>query len=410
MLRKLRLGGRVGLRNLARNRRRTAIGVATIGFGVIALLLAGGFIEWIFWAMRVATIESRLGHIQIVRQGYLGEGVKDPYDYLMPERPAWLESVRAMPDVKAITPRLAFNGLISFGDNTVAYLGEGVVPENEAVVSRWMVVTEGEGLSSEKADQIILGRGLAENLGASPGDRVVLLANTAGGGINAIEVRVGGLFTSATKAFDDAALRVPIGVAHRLLRIEGVHRWVILLHDTARTDRVLGALRERLSREGLELVPWYELADFYNKTVALFSRQVNVVQLIIGIIIVLAISNTLVMSVLERTGEIGTLLALGFRRGTILMFFVMEGAVLGVVGTLVGAVLGMFLAVVISQVGIPMPPPPGSDTGFTGEIHLTFPLVSSTVILALTTSFVASLYPAWKASRMQAVDALRHNR
>ena len=184
----------------------------------------------------------------------------------------------------------------------------------------------------------------------------------------------------------------------------------MLLDDTEHTDEVIARWRARFGEQGLEFVPWYRLADFYNKTVALFSRQVNVVRGIIGLIIVLAITNALIMTVLERTGEIGTLMALGFRRRQVLALFVREGVVLGLFGTLVGVMLGLALGALISAIGIPMPPPPGTETGFTGRIRITGALLFSTTALALLTTALASLYPAWKASRMQVVDALRHNR
>ena len=209
----------VAVRNLWRNRGRTAVAGATIAFGVIALLLAGGFIEWIFWAMRVATIESRLGHVQIVRQGYLDAGVKAPFDYLLPEKSPVLDALSQDPEVEMVTPRLAFGGLISHGDTSISFMGEGVVPEKEAVVSRWLILMRGAPLSSSAPDRIVLGRGLARNLGVGVGDSVVLLVNTPAGGINAAEVRVGGIFRTSTKAFDDSALRVPLPLAQQLLRV-----------------------------------------------------------------------------------------------------------------------------------------------------------------------------------------------
>ncbi|MCC7184167.1 MAG: FtsX-like permease family protein, partial [Rhodocyclaceae bacterium] len=151
-------------------------------------------------------------------------------------------------------------------------------------------------------------------------------------------------------------------------------------------------------------------ADFYNKTVKLFRQQVRFVELIIGLIIVLSISNTLSMSVMERTCEIGTCMALGVPRYRILRQFLAEGLTLGVVGGLVGLAIGAVLAVAISAVGIPMPPPPGMDQGFSGEIRLTWALVTESFLLAVGTSLLASCYPAWKASRLDIIDALRHNR
>ena len=131
------------------------------------------------------------------------------------------------------------------------------------------------------------------------------------------------------------------------------------------------ALRARLADKGLQIVPWYQLADFYNKTVALFSKQVAVMKLIIAVIIILSISNTLTMSVLERTGEIGTSMALGIKRAQILAQFVGEGAIIGVIGGVVGVGLGLLLAFAISAFGIPMPPPPGMARSFVGEVRVT---------------------------------------
>ena len=157
------------------------------------------------------------------------------------------------------------------------------------------------------------------------------------------------------------------------------------------------------------MIPWCDLADFYNKTVVLFSRQVNVVKFIIGVIIVLTISNTQMMSVLERTREIGTSLAIGQRRRAVLRMFVAEGVLIGLIGGVLGVVLGYLFGHLISAVGIPMPPPPGMARGFLGEILIVPELASEALILALVTTFLASVLPAFKASRMNIVDALRHN-
>jgi putative ABC transport system permease protein len=402
----------LALRNLLRNRRRTLIALSTLVFGVVAILLAGGFIEWIFWAMRESTIESRLGHIQVVRPGHFQAGAAAPYSHLLPDNSAEEKAIRGTAHVKALAPRLSFAGLVSFGDNTVSFLGEGVDPEAEQAVSKQLRVFEGEELSARDPDGAILGQGLARNLGAQVGDRVVLLSKTASGGVNAVEVTIRGLFFTSTKAFDDTVLRVSIATARSLLRTGASHNWVLLLDGTDRTADVLTALTARFPKDAasLEFVPWYELADFYNKTVRLFSRQMLVVEIIIALIILLTISNMAVMGVLERTGEIGTLMAVGLRRRKILQLFLYEGLLLGLIGAAVGAALGWALAEVISYIGIPMPPPPGMDVAFDAAIRLTWPMTGTALLMAVGASVLATLYPAWRASRLNIVDALRRNR
>jgi putative ABC transport system permease protein len=399
----------LAFRNILRQRRRSAIALAAISFSVIALILVSGFIEWIFWAMREATIKTQLGHIQIVRPGYYDAGKADPYAFLLPDTVPELEPADKH-RIKAVAPRLSFGGLISHGDATLSFLGDGVDPREQAAFELNAQLSAGENLSADDPNGIVMGKGLARNLGVDIGDRVVLLTNTVTGGVNAVEVTVRGLFTTATKSYDDAALRLPIQTARQLLRTKGSHAWVVLLNHTEQTDPVLEELRNKLAGENLEVIPWYELADFYNKTKVLFTKQIQGIKVIIVIIILLSISNTMTMNVMERIGEIGTAMALGVRRMGITRLFLTEGILLGCAGGLLGLALGVPLAELISSIGIPMPPPPGMDSGYTGEILLTWKIAIEAAALAVCTALVASILPAWKASRMQIVDALRHNR
>ncbi|MEQ8494506.1 MAG: FtsX-like permease family protein, partial [Gammaproteobacteria bacterium] len=155
---------------------------------------------------------------------------------------------------------------------------------------------------------------------------------------------------------------------------------------------------------------WSDLADFYNKSAQLFAAQMNVIRLVIAIIIVVSISNTLIMNVVERTAEIGTLMALGLKRAKILALFVSEGFMLGCLGGFVGALLGVALGMGISAVGIPLPPAPGMDFPVRGEIMVTWQLALGGFLLGMIATLVASIYPARKASRLEIVDALRHSR
>jgi len=396
-------------RNLTRQPRRTAIAIAAISFGVVALMLASGFIDWIFFDMRESTIHSRLGHLQIVRPGYHANGHADSNRYLLPDGGVDFERLASNPSVRTIAPRLSFAGLASKGDTTLSFLADAVMPARETELSRALTIVEGRDLQADDRGAAIFGAGLARNLDVRVGDRVVLLVTKPSGGINATEVVVQGLFTTITKSYDDAALRVPLATAQRLLGSRGAHVWVALLDKTEATDRVALQLRSLLPKQ-FEVVTWYELADFYRKTVALFSRQTDVVRIIIAAIILLGISNTMMMTVTERTGEIGTSMALGVPRRGILTLFLLEGALLGVCGGALGVLLGTMLAEAISAIGIPMPPPPGMDRGYTAQVRITMGLAVDAFVLAVATTLVATIYPAWKASRLEIVDALRHNR
>jgi putative ABC transport system permease protein len=397
-------------RNIVRQRRRSAIAVGAVAFGTTALILASGFIEWIFLDFRESTIKSHLGHLQIVRPGYHQAGKADPYAFLLPDAVPELEAPGAPREIRTIAPRLSFSGLISHGDATLSFIGDGVSPQEEAAFGDALLISAGKNLAADDPRSIIMGEGLARNLGVGVGARVVLLASTASGGTHAVEVTVRGLFSTITKSYDDAALRVPLVTARGLLRAKGSHVWIVLLNQTSQTDTMLARVRDKLPQDGFEVVPWYRLADFYNKTADLFTRQVEGVRIIIALIILLSISNTMTTSVMERIGEIGTSMALGVKRTGVMRLFLSEGVLLGCFGGFLGLLVGLALATVISAVGIPMPPPPGMAHGYTGQILVTWDIALHSFALAVGTTLAASILPAWNASRMEIVNALRHNR
>ncbi|MBK8015827.1 MAG: ABC transporter permease [Betaproteobacteria bacterium] len=407
-----RLDYTMASRNILRQFRRSAFGLVAVATGVIALVLASGFFEWNFVGMREGIIRAQIGHVVVAKKGFLKDGTADPFAYLIPDTSEDRSLLEAAPNVVTVAPRLSMTGLISAGDSTVAFIGDGIDPAREKELSGGLTIVKGVGLSNADGNEVIVGQGLAENLGVDVGQTVVLLCSTGKSGINAVEVKIAGLFRSVSKAYDDFALRLPVKTAQRLLKVNGVHSWLVLLDDTDRTDRFTSKLAPKMKSTDLELVPWHETpaADFYSKTVTLFTRQVNVLTFMIAIIIVLSISNTLMNNVRERIGEIGTCMALGDSRRTVLRRFLAEGTLIGVFGAVAGVVLAIVLAQIISKIGIPLPPPPGMTTGIRAAIFVTAWIVVKAVLLATLTAFFAGLYPAWRASRMPIVDALRHAR
>lgn len=399
----------LAFRNLFRHGFRTLLTLSVVIFGVVGLILSGGFIEDVFVQLREATIHSQLGHIQIFKDGYTKLGRREPYRYLIDPPDVLLEMVHGRSDIKRSMLRLNFAGLANNGKADLPIVGDGIEPDKEAALGSFLKIIEGERLKDADANGILLGKGVARSLHVAPGATLTILANTPDGAMNSLEFTVVGVFQSFSKDYDDRAVRIPLSAAQELLTTTGVHSLVIELNATEATDAVAATLRGQINRGMFEVKTWFELADFYQKTVDVYRQQFGVLQIIILIMVVLSVANSVNMAIHERIGEFGTLMSLGNRRQLVFRLVLIENMILGFVGSCIGVLAGVLLAWAISKVGIPMPPPPNADVGYIARIQLVPQIVAIAFAVGWSATIIAALLPARRASRLEIVDALRAN-
>lgn len=400
---------KLAFRNIFRNRLRTGLTLAAIISGVAAIIISGGFVEDVFVQLRESTIHSRLGHAQIYRAGYLDYGQREPARYLIKQPQQLVEQVSAISHVKEVMTRVNFSGLANNGRADLPIIGEGVEANKEARLGTAMYFIAGHTLQDTDPFGVIVGEGVAAALQLKLGSPLNLTVTTLDGALNTLEFSVVGVFRSFSKDYDDRAVRIPQASAQELLFTPAIHSVVVALDDTSHTDTVVATLRDKLRKEGYEVKSWHELADFYNKTVALYKRQFGALQFIILIMLVLSVASTVNMVVYERTGEFGTLLALGMKRGQIFRLVLLENTLLGVVGGILGLAVGVGLALAISGIGLPMPPPPGSNAAYTASIRIVPWILTAATLTGAAAASLAALLPGRRASRLVVVDALRQN-
>lgn len=400
---------RLAVRNVGRHRARSGLVIGAVAFGVAGLILAGGFVHDIFRQLGEALIRSQSGHLQLAREGFFEQGTRFPEKYLV-ARPAELAArVEQQVRAQAVMARLAFSGLLGNGTADLPIVGEGVEPDKEAQLASFVTIVSGRALEARDRYAAVVGQGLAESLRLDAGSRVVLLAATPDGALNTLDLDIVGVFQSFSKDFDARAVRIPLAAAQELLGVDGANTIVVLLADTRDTARAAATLQDALRGSGLELKRWEELNDFYENTVKLYDRQFLVLQIIVLAMVMFGVANAVNMAVFERTGEFGTMRAVGDRARKIFSLVVVEGAVLGLIGATFGLVAGFVLALAISAVGIPMPPPPNSNVGYTAMIQLVPTVFASAFAVGWVATLLASIPPAWRVARIPIVDALRQN-
>lgn len=401
----------LAVRNLLRQKRRTALLGTVVAFGFAAFALAGGFIAQTFEALKEGSIRS-VGHLQIVDRRALSGNEETTLEHGLPEA----ERARAIasrdPAVSAVLPRIEFVGLASNGARSVPFLGIGVDPEPEAAATRvHELIVEGRYLSGDGGDGVVLGSGLARSLAVKTGDSVTLIATTPEGALNAVDAVVVGLADVQIKELNDRYLVGSIGLVSNLLQSPGTVSKLIVFCKPGSDEMAAGRrLTAALNAAGFAVATrhWKELASFYGQVKLLYIGIFGFVGGVLVIIVILAAAIVMTMAVTERTREIGTLRAMGTRPSAVRRLFLAEGLLIAVAGCLAGAVLALVIRSVLNASGIILPPPPGATHGMPINVRF-YPLAYAAGLLAMVVTIViAAYFPARRASRISIVEALSH--
>jgi len=381
--------------------------ILAIVVGVSSLMLAGGFVEDLFHQLGESLIRSQSGHLQAGKVGSFTYGSRSPEQYLIENAEAQRSSFASRDEVDEVMGRIRFSALLGNGKAELAVVAEGIEPERESKLGTHIRIESGRALTSADHDGILLGQGLARAMKLMPGDRVNLLVSTAGGALNTLDFQVVGTFKTFSNEFDARAVRIALPAARKLLGTAGINTLVVLLKDTADTVRIARMFEQAAGVRGLEVKTWMELNDFYEKTVALYRSQLGVLELIILVMVGLGVVNLVNMTVLERVGEFGTMRALGNGNVDVFVLVLIENVMLAAFGALLGLVTGAALAWLISAVGIPMPPPPNADIGYTARILLSPAVMAKAFAVGFVATVLAALPPAWRVARMPIAEQLR---
>lgn len=400
---------KLALRNVLRQRVRNGLTLLAIVAGVVALIISGGFVQDIYVQLGETLIHTQSGHLQIARQGYFEKGSRTPEKFIIEDDRTLRPQVKSYPGVTDTMGRLYFSGLLSNGRSDLPIIAEGIEPEPEARLGSALRLTAGRSLKEGDRNGVMVGQGLAHALKLAPGDNVTLLVNTAAGALNTLDFEVVGIFQTFSKDYDARAVRLPLTDAQELVGTTGFNTLVIVLEETAATQSIANQMVSIATPQGLEVKTWMELNDFYAKTVDLYEAQFGVLRLIILIMVTLGVANSINMSVFERIGEFGTMRAIGNRARDIVALVVTEGMLIGLVGASLGTVIGSVAAFMISAIGIPMPPPPNSDLGYTARILLTPSVIAGAFMVGFIATPLATVLPALRAARLPVVEALRQN-
>jgi putative ABC transport system permease protein len=209
---------------------------------------------------------------------------------------------------------------------------------------------------------------------------------------------------------DARYIRIALPAAQRLLSSDRVTNLVVGLDSTDHTDQAYAELLPRLhgSSQELTLKKWIDLATYYKQVSSMFNGIFLFMGLIVFFMVLMSSVNTLLMTMFERTREIGTMLAMGTPRAWIVLLFMVEATLIGILGALVGLVAGNLLGILLNHSGLHLPPPPGNTVPMPFKVLHEPALMVGSSLLVIISLALASILPAIRASKLQIAEALSH--
>ena len=414
---------KLAFRGLSRNRRRSLMTLLTIALGFSAIALFAGYTHNIYSGMSRAAIHGEmLGHLTLSKPGMSKEGRLYPERYLLnaDEVSKISELLRKEAHVKLVAPRLAFSGLLSNGRASTIFLAEGIEPSalqnlqegmlNKREIERGTFDNMLKKLDSARSEVVELSTGLAELLHIQKQGLAAMLVNTMSGQANALDVTLGGTFDTGNAGTNDKFALVSLALAQNLYDAAGhADRLTVLLDDVTQTEPMRQLIQDKLHAAGykLEIKSWNELSAFYNQVHGMFNMIFGFIFLIVLTVVVMSVANSMGMTVIERTREIGTLRSIGLRRAGVVKIFTMESLLLTLIGCASGLLITVLVRYGINVAGISYTPP-NSVSPTPLLIDLDIIRIVFTFGLMSLVATLAAYMPARRAAKMQIIDALGH--
>ncbi|MFI5178396.1 MAG: ABC transporter permease [Vicinamibacterales bacterium] len=405
------LGTRYAVRSVGRNLRRTVLSILGIAIGCLLALFMESLNRGRAELFARAGSASGLGHVRIVPANWRGR--RDPRLRLADWR-ADLAAARALPGATVVTARVRAQVLLAVGTHVVPVEMEGVQPELEPRIFRYVqTVQQGRYLRPDDTGALVVGRAVADRLSADLDDEIVASTVGPGGDIQSALLRLVGIVSTGSDDSDTAVCQVPFADLERLSGFPGAGEVSIVLGDYRETDRVRAILATQVAK-GDDVMTLSEMAPDVEGHFKQDTALTRFVSGIILLIVLLGVASAQLAAVLERRREFAVLSALGMSGRRMVRLIVQEALLLGGGGALLALATGLPLIWRLAHTGLDFRKYLGGSYAFQGVLFdpVIFGdfgvwIVPYVFAVAIVSTVLASLYPAWYASRTDPAVALR---
>ena len=399
----------VSWRNIWRNKLRSTVLLLAVAIGITA-----GVFSWAFyWGMveqRIETaIQTEVSHIQIHKKGY---NENPDVNNNITGINSTNEEILKIEGVKSVSGRILDNAMIMSAEKNLGVTVVGINPGNEKQVTNISdKLVQGDYFEGVKKNPVIIGEKLAKKLNVEVRKKIVLVMQQTNGELTRAQFRVAGIFKTPNGIFNEGVVFVKNDDLSRVLGMnsESGHEIAILLENSTYQESVLQALNKKYP--DLDIKPWREILP----EVALMEESMDISMMVMIIVILFAllfgIINTMLMAILERTKEIGMLMAIGMNKWRVFNMILLETLCLTLTGAIIGIIISSVLSVFFHEVGFDLSS--GAEAyerlGYDSIVYpvLTLEMLIKTTIMVIITSILAAIYPAIKALSLKPAEAIR---
>ncbi|MBU1050185.1 ABC transporter permease [Candidatus Bipolaricaulota bacterium] len=405
------------IRHLKRNRGRTILTLLAVLIPVYFLVFMFGFVNSMLSDMFNTVTQIDTGHFQVRHVEKRGMGSSVP---LMQDSESVLATLDGIDGVEWKTVRLDMPALASAGDRSQTVYVQGVIPEEIAPISNiGDRIVEGSYLTSGQNGAVI-GEELADLLKVGVGDEIVLLGAHPETGVGALKVPVVGIYAAPLSQMGRTVIHTTLGTARLLARSPNAATAIVARVDGVRSVSDIGKIEAVTDQLGsqlpseLEVLDWRALAPQVAGYTALIDPAMIIVAVIFFGLGALVVLNTLYLSVMERTRELGLIISLGASRWRVIRMILTEASLIAVIGALYGALIGVALVWIVEAFGgIPLPGQFANfmkAVGVSPVIHMMikWPQVVISAVSMVVIAIIAAWFPAYRASKLEPVEAMKY--
>jgi putative ABC transport system permease protein len=396
-------------RNIWRNKIRSIIIMLSIAVGMFAGIAVLALYKGMMKARTRTVIDSEVGHLQLHNSSF-AEDLDPKFTILNGSRV--LQEIRSTEGVKLAVQRSITNGMLATPGGSSGVQIMGVIPGLEYSASQLdKKLVEGKLFDDAKKNQVIIGKKLAVKIRLKPGSKLVLMFTDSSGSIVSGAFRIAGIYRSANAPLDERRVYIRMKDMNTLLSTgSAFHEIVVLLNKDEDVPLIQQQLQQRWKTYSIE--SWKEISPETDLMVNTTNQLSYILMTIIMLALAFGIINTMLMAILERTKEIGIMMALGTTRLKIFLLVILETWMLTFAGTPLGFLVAWFSIAHYNRQGIDlsgMGKELMSSFGYSTLIYPEFPVEKfpGVLLIVFVTALVSSLLPARKALMMQPVDALR---